>query len=310
MERLRLFSDALNQRYGNYALEPIRDPNTAWGSFSDRSLDTVTVGQVEVESLVSRRPKLASHLQDLTFIVAPLKGELVIDQYERSSRLVPGDVLILDSMAGCTIAAEASCSALSIEVNRRAFTRFGGLSEQVCARKLEVGKRAGGLFVNVVSTITSNLDRCDPRDGELISDVLASLIFSVARDDVPMDCASRNSVLIAKMREWVRSNVQDSGLSPERLAKEFGLSRRGIYRQFAMIGTTPQKWLWDIRLEYADERLRHEQSSVSEIAYSVGFNDSGHFSRLYKRRYGRPPTMRHRCNERLREYSHLLGGAH
>jgi len=295
-ERLQIFSDALNQRYGKYALEPISNSQQASGSFKKYSLDTLMIGQIDVEGILSRRPKLAAHMQDLTFIIAPLRGELVIDQYERTSRLTPGDVLILDSLSGCTIAVEDQCSSLSIEVNRAAFTRFGGVSRHICARRFEAGKRVGGLFANVMGTIANNLDVCDPRDGELISDLLVSLVCGVARDEVAGGRGDRNAARLAEMREWVRFNVNDPGLSPERLARAFGLSRRAIYRQFASIGTTPAKWMWDVRLECAEERLRREPASVSEIAFSVGFNDSGHFSRLYKRRYGLSPTLRHKRN--------------
>jgi AraC-like DNA-binding protein len=294
MEQLQTFSDALNQRYGSYTLQPVRDHGKAVGSLKDRSLDTVTICMVDVESVISRRQKLASHLQDHTFILAPLSGEMIVDQYDRISRLTPGNVLILDSLAGCSIAVEDRCSALTIELNRSAFDRFGGASREICARKLDVSKCAGGIYSSILGSVAANMDACLPQDGELIADLVVSLVGRVAREGGAGEGSQRSAAILRQMRDWVRSNLNDPELSPERLAKQFGFSRRGVYRQFAALGTTPSKWLWDIRLECADERLQLLHGSVSEIAYSVGFNDSSHFSRLYKRRYGRPPTMRHK----------------
>lgn len=293
-EQLQTFADALNQRYGNYALQPVRDDEKATGTLRDRLLDTVTICMIDVESVISRREKLAGHLQDLTYILAPLSGELVVDQYDRTSRLTPGNVLILDSLAGCSIAVEDRCSAITIELNRSAFARFGGVSRDICARKLDVSGCAGGIYSSILDSVVANMDVATPEDGELIADLLVSLIGRVAHEDGGDKGSQRHAATLRQMRDWVRSNVNDPAMSPERLAKQFGLSRRGVYRQFASLGTTPSKWLWEIRLECADERLRQLQGSVSEIAYSVGFNDSSHFSRLYKRRYGRPPTMRHK----------------
>lgn len=293
-EQLRTFSDALNQRYGNYTLQPMRDYDRAVGSLKDRSLDTITLCRINVESVISRRQKLAGHLQDHTFILAPLSGEMIVDQYDRVSKLTPGCALILDSLAPCSIAVEDRCSALTIELDRSVFNRFGGVSREICARKLDVSSRAGGVFSSILGSIAANMDACLPEDGELIADLVVSLVGRTAREGGIDQGDQRNAAIAQQMRDWVRSNLDTPKLTPERLAKQFGLSRRGVYRQFAALGTTPSKWLWDIRLECADERLRQLQGSVSEIAYSVGFNDSSHFSRLYKRRYGRPPTMRHK----------------
>lgn len=293
-EQLQIFSDVLNQRYGSYTLQPLRDGENASGVLKDRSFDAIAICMINVESVVSRRGKLAGHLQDLAYILAPLSGELVIDQYERTTRLTPGGVLILDSLAGCSIAVEDRCSTLAIEINRSAFNRFGGVSRDICARKLDASRCAGGIYSSILGTIAASMHEFSPQDGEILEDLMVSLVGRVAYEGGADKGSERNAEIARQMRDWVRSNLNDPCLSPERLAAQFGLSRRGVYRHFASLGTTPSKWLWDIRLECGDERLRLRQGSVSEIAYSVGFNDSSHFSRLYKRRYGRPPTMRHK----------------
>ncbi|MGI5957840.1 MAG: AraC family transcriptional regulator [Massiliimalia sp.] len=58
-------------------------------------------------------------------------------------------------------------------------------------------------------------------------------------------------------------------------------------------GVTPVKYLNQLRLSSAKERLRHRKRSglsVSEIAYLSGFYDSQYFSRLYHREMGIAPT--------------------
>jgi len=144
----------------------------------------------------------------------------------------------------------------------------------------------------MLGCIAGNIEGCQPEDGELIADLFVSLVGRIAHESRPDGRAGRDARMEHRMHEWARSVVGDPTLSPERLGKEFGLSRRGLYRRFELMGITPSRWLWNVRLECADERLRQTGASVSEVAYSVGFNDSGHFSRLYKRRFGMPPAMR------------------
>lgn len=296
--RLQPFADALNARYGDYSLQPVRESERASGELRDRSLDGVTICMIDAKGVVSRRAKLPDHLHDHAFIMAPVSGELIVDQYDRVSRVTPGSALILDSMAGCTITVEDTCSALTIELNRAAFHRFGGISRDLCARRLDVGSGVRGLYAGVLDTIAANMDHCRPGDGDIVADLVVSLVGRFARDAGMSESARIDPAVLCAMRDWVRSNVDDPDLSPDRLARQFGLSRRSVYRQFASLGTTPAKWLWDVRLECADERLRDWRGSVSEVAYSVGFNDSSHFSRLYKRRFGRTPTMRHKASVR------------
>lgn len=75
-----------------------------------------------------------------------------------------------------------------------------------------------------------------------------------------------------------------SGLSVrqlERLAKNrFGLSVMQFYR--------------DLRLEKADELLRHSSLSIDAIAQMTGFLDRSHLSRFYTRKFGNGPATRRR----------------
>ena len=55
--------------------------------------------------------------------------------------------------------------------------------------------------------------------------------------------------------------------------------------------TTPGKWLTCKRLEYAKLLLDASKKNVSEIAYSSGFENLTHFSRIFKEKYGLPPLQ-------------------
>jgi AraC-like DNA-binding protein len=53
---------------------------------------------------------------------------------------------------------------------------------------------------------------------------------------------------------------------------------------------TPGRWLLERRLKCASRMLQTTDMSVTEIAFECGFEDSSHFSRAFKERYGRPPS--------------------
>lgn len=74
------------------------------------------------------------------------------------------------------------------------------------------------------------------------------------------------------------------------LAQEFGFSRSYFSTAFTQkTGESPHRYLIEIRLNKAKEYLTDTDLSVTEIAYSVGFNSLQRFSELFKKRTGYSP---------------------
>lgn len=54
--------------------------------------------------------------------------------------------------------------------------------------------------------------------------------------------------------------------------------------------TTPGKWLAQKRLDHARLLIETTDHLISEIAYDSGFENLSHFSRIFKAKYGLPPS--------------------
>lgn len=76
------------------------------------------------------------------------------------------------------------------------------------------------------------------------------------------------------------------------IARFTGRSLSTFKRDFrALSDLTPQRWLMRRRLEAAREMLRRDNKrEVTDVCFEVGFKNLSHFSKLYKRTYGIPPT--------------------
>jgi AraC-like DNA-binding protein len=55
-------------------------------------------------------------------------------------------------------------------------------------------------------------------------------------------------------------------------------------------GVTFREYVMRMRLTEAARRLENPQVPVAQVAYAVGFNDMSHFSRLFKREFGKTPS--------------------
>jgi two-component system response regulator YesN len=56
------------------------------------------------------------------------------------------------------------------------------------------------------------------------------------------------------------------------------------------MGTSPERFLAQVRLEKAKVLLEDSFLSVKEIVTEVGMSDAGHFSRIFKAAYGVTPA--------------------
>lgn len=81
-------------------------------------------------------------------------------------------------------------------------------------------------------------------------------------------------------------------ISLDQIAENMYLSPYYISRIFkSETGDTPIHHLINIRLERAKELLeRGGSGSVQEIAAAVGYDDACHFSKVFKKKYGIPPS--------------------
>lgn len=75
------------------------------------------------------------------------------------------------------------------------------------------------------------------------------------------------------------------------LAQKSGYSKSRFSHIFSEnTGTTPIKYQNDIRLKISCEMLSSTSSSITDIAFSCGFNDPLYFSRLFKKKYNVTPS--------------------
>jgi len=89
--------------------------------------------------------------------------------------------------------------------------------------------------------------------------------------------------------EHMRAHFQHE-ITNQRLASISNMSLRAFERRFrAAFHVTPQKFLRKLRLRLASRALVYTDESLSEIALNCGFADQSHFSREFRRQFGRTP---------------------
>ena len=91
----------------------------------------------------------------------------------------------------------------------------------------------------------------------------------------------------------------DQTVRIEDLADELGMSASSFYSHFkAVTNMTPLQFQKQLRLQEARRLLLSNDLNAATAGYRVGYDDPSHFSREYKRHFGRSPM---RDVDQLRE---------
>jgi AraC-like DNA-binding protein len=119
----------------------------------------------------------------------------------------------------------------------------------------------------------------------LLTAPFGGMLRSLVRHDSHESAIAR---AIAQIRQDYRS-----GIAVPALAKRVGMSTSSFHKHFkAVTDVSPLQYQKDLRL-LAARRLLTEGATVSDAAYSVGYESLSQFSREYTRKFGVQPRKDH-----------------
>jgi len=82
-----------------------------------------------------------------------------------------------------------------------------------------------------------------------------------------------------------------SPISIPELAYLSGRSLASFKRDFqAIYNMAPSNWIRNKRLNKAHEAIQSTRLPIADICYTLGFENTSHFSRLFKSHFGYPPS--------------------
>jgi len=94
---------------------------------------------------------------------------------------------------------------------------------------------------------------------------------------------------IRALQAWVLEHLKED-LRVERLARRSAMSPRNFARVFTEeVGTSPARYVEELRLEAAKRRLENRDGSVERIAVDCGFGNAVNLRRVFQRHFGIGP---------------------
>ena len=100
-----------------------------------------------------------------------------------------------------------------------------------------------------------------------------------------------NDALMERVMKYMNEHLTDPELNVEKLTEEVGISRAQLHRKLKEIaGVSAGEFIRNLRLEQAARLIEEGQINITQVAYSVGFNNQAHFSTVFKKHYGMSPS--------------------
>ena len=124
---------------------------------------------------------------------------------------------------------------------------------------------------------------------ELVNASLIELIFHL-KEALLCPHQKETPGLLLSVLDDIHQNYHKP-LTLGELARKSGYSKSRFSHLFAeTMGTTPMKYLNDIRLQASCEMLTETTLAIGAVALQCGFNDPLYFSRLFARKYHMTPS--------------------
>ncbi len=110
----------------------------------------------------------------------------------------------------------------------------------------------------------------------------------------PKDIAivPRDEQFLMRLQQLLDDKLTTPEFNAENFSREMGMSRMQLHRKIkALTGLSTTEFVRSQRLKAAVELLTNSDINVSEVGYTVGFNDPSYFIKCFKESYGQTPAV-------------------
>lgn len=268
----------------------------------DAEVRETGLGRFELANVVSK-PARVAHLQKHVngagerrfFLHMQLRGRLQMRQAGREIELGESDLALCDSALPYSLAHDQPCSTLVMIASERDIKRHIPRPEELLAVRLP---GSGGL-TSIASQMFANVwQHAQPRiDAEIGAKLGDSLLGAFAgawleQYGIPVATSAISTFRNLQIKRHIETHLRDPELTARSVAAALGISCRYLHMIFSGQGETVSSYIRRRRLEQCVQQLADplwSRRTVTEIAFSWGFNNATHFARVFRECYGRNP---------------------
>ncbi|MEO6338742.1 MAG: helix-turn-helix domain-containing protein [Caulobacteraceae bacterium] len=262
-------------------------------------VETIVVGDVSLARIAADPHRLERVRQGALdgagkiHVLFVQKGRFRLEQNGRCALLEAGDWCFYDTSRTFVCANDEPTEVLAMMAPRAAVFGRDISAYQCAAERFSSAKGAARVARSYLASLFDELPDLNPSISSDLASTAVQLVRLVAAEALRQrSVLSIKDMLRARIESYVCRNLRNPELTVDMVAAAHACTKRYVHKIFSAEETLGQ-YILNARLDRCrDDLLKPELSnlSITEIAFSWGFNSSAHFSRVFRRRFGVSPS--------------------
>ena len=227
-------------------------------------------------------------------IVAPFVGCAGVEQKGREAWVTPDQWSIYDTTDSYAVANPVRVEHLIVMIPKDRLAERGLSLDALMARRLGGSGGVSRLALETMRSAYRELPGMSETAARGVGDAITQFVHLSMLDLAGIGTAvTQREALRERIKQHVTERLADPGLSVDAIALALNCSRRQLYNAFAeepdgVAGYILRRRLECCRATLADRAQQHR--SITDIAFSFGFQNMAHFSRVFRTHLGLPPS--------------------
>lgn len=236
---------------------------------------------------------------------------LVVDGQERITRagkettLNPGDLCIWSNEEELSFKVTGNFKKTSLIIPEERIRDLIPWPEDFSWARIPNTNAMSSIMANQIKMLCSNLEDIPEKCAKpIIENTLELLRITISGQEYRSLGSLPQETVLRKILDFIEENLCDPRLSPTMIASVFGISSRYVYTLFKGKDKSISTWIRERRLIKCKGDLSNpalNRHTITDLALKWGFNDSAHFSNVFKNQYGVSPRELRKNNESISE---------
>jgi len=227
-------------------------------------------------------------------IVAPWQGNAAVEQHGRQAWVRPGGWAIYDTTGSYEVANPKRTQHLIVMLPKEQLVERGLRLDPLMGRHVGGASGIARVALEAMRNTYQELPSMTPEAARGAGDLLLEMVrLSLQELAGRGNGATQLEAFKDRIRDYIGQHLRDPALSIDRIAQVLNCSKRHLHKAFADEEVTLAYYILQRRLQACMRELRnplHQQRTITDIAFSWGFNNGAHFSRVFREHAGLSPS--------------------
>jgi AraC-like DNA-binding protein len=293
--RMAAWNDLYSSRMSRVEFTP-GDRNQFDAQLSIGQLGLLKLAKLSVDRCsIERSSRHLSYSPRLYSFLLQAKGSSVFSHYGHEAHLSEGDFVLCDTGMPHYFHTQDTSVTIMVRVMPEVLREYLPTPEQFCG--LHLGRAVGltGTTAAMVQSLSDHIDfgSCPDYERSVARYLLEMISISYT---MAFDCRANTSTVVWRRSKdvirYIEDHLRDPTLSVASVATGVHLSPRYLRTIFSASGEKVFDYILRRRLEECARQMRTpvwRDHTLTEIAFSWGFNSAAHFTRSFREHFGMSP---------------------